>query len=72
VPADTVKGEDGGAKATVGRAAATPRGKFKVLAEGGISVGMGDKDMSGKKGETVELEGAVIQVLLNEGAIEPA
>lgn len=67
---DNAKGEDGGAKATVARASAlTPRGTFRVTAADGISVGTEDKTI--KKGETVKLEGAVIQALLNDGAIEP-
>jgi len=66
---DDTKGEDGGATAAV-RRAAIPRGTFKALAD--ISVSLGEKDMSAKKGETVELEGGVIQALLNEGSIEPA
>lgn len=68
---DTVKGEDGGATAVV-RRMAIPRGTFKVVAKDGISVSQGDKDLSAKKGETVELEGGVIQALFNDGAIEPA
>jgi len=71
MPADTVKGEDGGATAEV-NAASQPRGKFKVLAEGGISVGMGDTSVTAKRGATVELEGPVIRALLADGAIEEA
>ncbi len=68
---DSAKASDGGATAAV-RQASLPRGKFKVLASGGVSVSHLGEDLSAKKGETVELEGAVIQALLNDGAIEPA
>lgn len=68
---DNARASDGGASAVVQSAAATPRGSFKVTATS-ISVSMGDKSLFAKKGETVELEGAAIQSLLNDGSIEPA
>jgi hypothetical protein len=68
---DTARASDGGATATV-RQGAEPRGKFKVIAADGVSISSDGKDLSAKKGETVELSGAAIQALLNDGAIEPA
>ena len=68
---DDAKATDGGATAAV-RQTSLPRGKFKVTASDGISVSHNGEDLSAKKGETVELEGAVIQALLNDGSIEPA
>ena len=66
---DNAKAEDGGATAVV-RSAALPRGKFKALAD--ISVSVDGENLDTKKGDTVELEGAAIQALLNDGSIEPS
>lgn len=50
-----------------------PKGKFTVVAKDGISYShASEPDGFAEKGDEIELEGAIIQTLLNEGAIEPA
>ena len=67
---DDAKASDGGATAKVQRMS-LPRGTFRVIAKDGISASLGEEDLSAAKGDEVRLEGAVIQALLNDGAIEP-
>ena len=66
---DNVKGEDGGATASV-NVADLFAGKYRVTAEKGVRVGGHEGTI--KKGDTVELNGDAARALMNEGSVERA
>lgn len=66
---DKVTTNDEAPRATL-NAARIPRGTYKVVAPGGISVSIGDREIDAKKGDEIELEGDAVIALMNDGAIK--